>query len=300
VEIVFVGFAVLVVAAQLVVRWAQSRAGLSLEQSTRSLVARGRRLDASSIGEVPEASVVRVVGEVKRLDRWVVAPLSKRPCAHWRLEVSVLEYSPATRGTVWRALFERAEGLPFVLASPHGELCVDPALATVSVKRESLDHIKRGRGLPENLAELVESGGVSPGSLKGTKVCFRESIVAFGARVAVVGAGRMIARSTEGPTETGYRDSRPTWMCLSGTDDELLISDDRRLFHVRGKGGGIKVEALRDRAARAPQGSETAAWSAIDVDEFERRLAAKRRRWRLALVLLPLAGAAAIAGAILR
>lgn len=299
-EIVFVGFAVVVVAAQLVVRWAQNRGSLILERSARSLAARGRRLDASSIGEVPEASVVRVIGEVKRLERWVVAPLSKRPCAHWHLQVSVLEYSPATRGTVWRALFERTDGLPFVLASPHGELCVDPALATVSVKRECLDHIKRGRGLPGNLAELVESGGVSAGSLKGTKVWFKESIVGFGTRVAVVGAGRMIARSADVPFETGYRDPRPTWMCLSGTDDELLISDDRRLLHVRGNGGGIKVEPPRDRAVRAPESSETAAWSAMDVDEFERHLAARKRRWRLALVLFSLAGAAAISAATFR
>lgn len=121
------------VGARLAMSWGRMRGELDLQRPVRDLTKRGRRLDASSIAEVTEATVVRVVGEVKRLDRWVVAPISKRPCAHWHMKVSVMEYSPAERRTYWRTIVEQNEGLSFVLSSATGECMVDPSLATVHV-----------------------------------------------------------------------------------------------------------------------------------------------------------------------
>jgi hypothetical protein len=127
------------------------------------------------------------------------------------------------------------------------------------------------------LAELLESDGVSVSSLRRTKVRFEESIVSFGDKVAVVGAGRFVPRPRNEAADAGYRDTGPTWLCFSGTDDDLLIADDRKLLGPRGNGGGVKTEPLR-RGSREP--SPTDSWSAMDVDDFERALIGRqRRRW---------------------
>src|SRR5689334_1242506 len=117
-----------VVGTRLAVSWYRTRDESGGMLAARELTKRGRRLDASSIGEVPESTVVRVVGNVHRLDRWVVAPMSNRPCAHWHLKVSAMEYSPTARRTYWRTLFERTSSLPFVLRSIDAQCCVDSSL----------------------------------------------------------------------------------------------------------------------------------------------------------------------------
>jgi hypothetical protein len=284
---------IVIIGARLLMSWSRLRAELDLERPARQLARRGRRLDASAIDEVPESSVVRVIGEVKRLDRWVVAPITNRACAYWRLEVSVMEYSAAERRTYWRTLFDRTDGLPFVLTSERGDCCVDPSLATIAVKRARVTEIKSSRKLPAKFADLLESGGISSASLRWTKVRFEESIVPFGARIAVVGAGRMVARPANANVQTGYRDPRPTWLCLSGTDDDLLVSDDRKLLAPRGTGGGIKTEPPRGRDVHEP--SQTAAWGRLDVDEFERRIVSNRRWRRIALVAAAVVGSGAVA-----
>lgn len=288
--VVFGVMCVMFIGVRLVMSWSRLRGQLDLERPARQLARRGRRLDASSLDDVPESSVVRVVGEVKRLDRWVVAPMTNRACAYWRLEVSVLEYSAVERRTYWRTLFDRTDGLPFVLASERGECCVEPSSATVAVERARITEIVSSRKLSPKFADLLENGGVSVASLRWTKVRFQESIVPFGARVAVVGAGRMVARSSVDDMATGYRDRRPTWLCLSGTDDDLLVSDDRKLLAPRGTGGGIKTEPPRGRGTHEP--SQTDTWAALDVDEFESRITAKRRRRNIALVAAAILGTA--------
>lgn len=284
-EYVIVGLVwALVVGTRLAVSWYRMRDELGGVRSARQLMKRGRRLDTTPIGEVPEASVVRVVGDVQRLDRWAVAPMSKRACAHWHLKVSVMEYSPTARHTYWRTLFERTSGLQFVLGSGDVQCCVDPSLAVVDVKRARISEAKSSRRLSADMADLLESEGVSASSLPRTKVRFEESIVSFGDKVAVVGAGRLVPRPRNEAADAGYRDAGPTWICFSGTDDDLLIADDRKLLGPRGNGGGIKTEPPRGSGTREP--SQTDAWTAMDVDDFERALIAKQRRRWIALAAL--------------
>jgi hypothetical protein len=209
-EYVIVGLVwAVVVGTRLAVLWYRTRDEFGGLLSARELTKRGRRLDASPIGEVPESTVVRVVGNVQRLDRWVVAPMSKRPCAHWRLKVSAVEYSPTARRTYWRTLFERTSSIPFVLRSSDAHCCVDPSLAVVDVKRGRIEEVKSSRRLPADLAEFLENEGVGVSSLPRTKVRFEELIVSFGDKVAIVGAGRLLPRPRNEAIDVGYRDVGP-------------------------------------------------------------------------------------------
>jgi hypothetical protein len=189
-----------------------------------------------------------------------------------------MEYSPTARRTYWRTLFERTSSLPFVLRSSDADCCVDPSLAVADVKRARIEEVKSSRRLPADLAEFLENEGVGLSSLPRTKVRFEEAIVSFGDKVAIVGAGRLLPRPRNEAVDAGYRDVGPTWLCFSGTDDDLFITDDRKLLVPRGNGGGVKTEPPRSRATHEPSQTET--WSAMDVDEFERSLNTKQcRRW---------------------
>lgn len=280
----FVIVATVVVIGQVVIRWSEARAQAGLERPAMELAKQGRRLDASELGDVAEASLVRVLGEVKKLERWVVAPISKRPCAHWSLSISVMEYSPAARGVRWRVVARESDGLPFTLSSAKESCLVDPSLATVQVDRDGVEETVRGRALSSAHAECLERAGVPAESVMRTKVRFTENILGFGSRVAVVGCGRLAPRLDATNLEVDYRAARPTWLSFTGNDDELLISDDRRLLRPRGTGGGIKTEAVSSASLSSPSQSE--AWGAMDVDEFQRRLATRRTLWLRASILL--------------
>lgn len=276
-----------VVGVRIYASWSRRQGDFDAARAIDAIVKRGRRLDETPIREVGEACVMRVVGEVQRLDTWAVSPLTKKPCARWQLKVSVLEYSAAAGSTYWRTMFVRDGGVPFVLASSDGRCCVEPSLSTVDVTRAQTPRVESARRVSAGIAEILEGEGISPSSLAGTKVKVEEAIIAFGTRIAVVGAGRVVPRPLATAPDAGYRDEPPSWLCLSGTDDELLISDRRSLLVARGTGGGTRSEPLRGPAPRddvEPGASST--MGAMNVDEYESALTTRARRRRRAFLIV--------------
>lgn len=253
-----------------------------IEGPTRELARRARRMRATDIAELREGAVVRVVGDVQRLERWVVAPISKRACAYWSLEVSVRMVEPGRRG-YWQLVHAASAGEQFRLADASGACGVEPAAATAQLDGDEHREVVRGRALPASYVEYLEAAGVSVDAIGSAKVRFTERVLAFGETVAVAGAVRVVERPRGAARERGYRDEAATWSCIGDVDGDLLISDARSLRR-RGAGRGERGDA-RTWAVPVEDGERS---TAIDVDAFERELV-RGRAWRLG------AGTAAIA-----
>lgn len=209
------------------------RAVAHSEQHAQALAKRGRELHVTRIRDVLEGTVVRITGKVRLIDGWVVAPISRRACAYWRLRISLLEDSAARKGAVWRSVAERSGSCPFVLASGAEQCLVDPKLAAVQLKEGTRFSQYPGRWLPARHRAALAAAGISVERVQRAQVRFEESVLAFDAPSAIVGTGALVQRAPKG-AETPYREGLETWMQFDRSNGDLFISDDVRLFRRRG------------------------------------------------------------------
>ena len=228
--------------------FACSKRGSAEQQLVRRWAKRGRALDATPIVGCPEATVVRLIGAVGSHGKPMIAPLSKRPCVHWRLTIACLE-STGTR-TYWRDVFERVREDPFVLAEPGGTCLIDPALATMQIGGTSATVFRPDGRWPRAIADLVDSDRQLAHTIRNREIRISETIIACGDRIAVVGVGRYASNNTGDYRETAWR------LCVSGMDGPCLISNEPTLLQVK------RRSFVRRR-------------SLIRVGDFERRIASR-------------------------
>lgn len=244
------------------------------EKHARSLVKRGRSISSRPAADAPDATVVRITGEVRVHESALTAPISGSRCAYWR--VVIYEQRGAGVSQSWEHLAQHSEHTPFIVADPSGEVLVDPALATVSMRSRQSRIVSPREAVPQQVATLLVERGWSMDDLRRRDRPIRidETTVASGASVAVVGAGTSSARRGA-LDELDYRSTSPTWLVLSGRDSDLLISDDRALR--RRSRAGARNDAGEDWVRRV--GDAHAETSGEDVDVFEGRL-----RWRMRFI----------------
>jgi hypothetical protein len=255
----------------------------AFRRPARLAIRRARFVEGMPIAEIPESSVVRIKGAIAQLGSDLRGPLGGRPCAYWRVVVSVRRYSAfrtrfGGRYSYWQESLDHSETTPFVLADRSGECIVDPTLATVSVRKRTIRVIEKGQAMPSRLAALLAEHGMSIDELRNETWRFEETIAGVGATVVVVGAARRTDRSRQG--ERDYRASHATQITLDGRDVELLITDNRQLLR-RGPRADPTTLDPRERW-QGPSVAEPEQES-VPLDEYEQGLRAKRRRARIAV-----------------
>lgn len=141
--------------------------------------------DFRSIREVPDDWVGWVRGRLIG-DPSLVAPLSLRPCAYYKL---VVERQHPPPDPSERIAFQ-ARGQSFVIEDESGRALVDPDLALVEVDYDrQLEIDGRGR-LPQSVVELLRRLDVV-----GEAVIVKEGVLAIGEVVAV--HGRMVREADD-------------------------------------------------------------------------------------------------------
>ena len=136
--------------------------------------------DFRPIRDVPDDWTGWVRGRLTG-DAQLVAPLSQRPCAYYKLVVERINPQPEPPE---RIAFQ-ARGQSFVIEDESGRALVDPDLALVEVDYDrQLEIDGRGR-LPQSVVELLRRLDVV-----GEKVIVREGVLAIGEIIAV--HGRMV------------------------------------------------------------------------------------------------------------
>ena len=123
----------------------------------------------------------RLVGDAS-----LVAPLSQRPCAYYKLVVERVHPPPAP----WERIAFQARGQSFVIEDDSGRALVDPDLALVEVDYDRQVEIDNRARLPQSVAELLRRLDVV-----GENVVVREGVLAIGETVAV--HGRMVREADD-------------------------------------------------------------------------------------------------------
>ena len=185
-----------------------------------------RGVPARSISDVIEGELARVVGRVE-VDGPVLAPLSGRPCAYWRVVVERNE--GGGRNSTWRKLVDESDGVDFALLDETGKAWV----RTLHVSAVLDGDARGGSGFlqdptPELRAFLHERGHDTQGLFFNRTIRFREGVAEPGEVVAVVGVGRWERDpDEEARAGAGYRDAvTPKRLVVDAPEaGPLLLSD---------------------------------------------------------------------------
>jgi len=187
-----------------------------------------RELPLSPIGDTPEHQDVRVSGHLAyREDRApLVAPVSRRPCAAWRIVVR--ERRGSGRNKRWVTIVEESDSRDFVLEDESGRAIVEGTLVELALDFDS----KGGTGVfsgsnPFLRQFLHERGIATKGIVFDKALQFREGALEAGERVTVAGSGTW----ENDPTQRGqgYRDVGKLLRVGAMSDGNLLATDDPKM-----------------------------------------------------------------------
>jgi len=171
-----------------------------------------------AIADATEGAVVRIVGTAKLAEGALEAPLSRRPCLCWRVDVH--HYDPG--GPDWPArttrVIEECEATDFVVVDESGRALVRGGGAHVVVDAD--EHY--GDGAIENeattpeLEAFLDRWGQTVGD---RQLRYAEAIVAEGDQVQVVGRGSWEPDPDPAAAAGDYR-SKAMRLVVEGTEEE--------------------------------------------------------------------------------
>jgi hypothetical protein len=209
--LVALGLASLYAAASLVI---QHRS----QDERRRRALRGTR--SSTIAQLPEGEVVRVIGRAREHGARLRAPLTGRACLYY--VVRVYDLDPAA-GVV----AEEARGVPFRLEDATGSTLIDPEGAEVSLEFDYERQLGlRGQPTEEEEAFLYARRIPSHGLVFNRRLRFCEAVIELDEPIAVAGPAVRELDRARGADEA-YRGAPATRPALRGSPAyPLIISDD--------------------------------------------------------------------------
>lgn len=173
------------------------------------------------IGELPEGTLGRVIGEAQPLDGVLQSPLTGRRCLYYVARVE------GNRLGDWQTRFEERNGVPFLLTDDTGRAIIDPSSADAAL---TFDHDSRsdavGGPTPTEAAFLAKHGAKAKNWIFHEQLRYVEAVIQPGKRIAVLGSG-IREPDPQGTPAEGYRSAAPTLLRLTSSPRHpLMISDD--------------------------------------------------------------------------
>ncbi len=268
-------------------RWGSTGGVGVVQHQAHSLAKTARAIPLMSVADAGEATIVRLVGEVKEHDRSLVSPIGGARCVYW--EVVLCEHRGVGVSQSWEPISQQSEAISFVLADVSGHVLIDPSLAIMSLGGTETRIFNPGEMLPQGVATFLAASGWSIDDMRRRRspIRFDETMLAIGRRVAAVGAGCTVDRHGRN-RDLDYRAPPATWLLLDGRNAELLISDAKPLLRsatrVDASAAKLWPRSVGPGLLAAPGiGTGSGRWVGgpedVGPDEFEARL---RRRSHLA------------------
>jgi hypothetical protein len=181
-----------------------------------------RRMPTASLRNVRDGEIVRLVGKLGGVPELLVAPLTRRPCAHYQVTVEEEDRNGRSR-----EIFRETRLQDFQLVDPSGArsmVYTDHALFLVKPQAT----IHSGTLLPAPSKELEEFAAARGIQLRGVffrhALVFRETVLLEGTLIAVGGTARW--EPDPEPGSAGYRETPMRLVLVGGSSEPLIISDD--------------------------------------------------------------------------
>jgi hypothetical protein len=186
------------------------------ERRRRSL--RGTR--SSTIAQLPEGEIVRVIGRAREHGARLRAPLTGRPCVYYIVRVYSLDLSD-------ELIAEEAQGVLFRLEDATGSTPIDPEGAEVTLEFDYERQLGlRGQPTEEEEAFLYARRIPSHGFVFNHRLRFCEGVIELDEKIAVAGPAVRELERTRGAGEA-YRGVPAMRPALRGSPSyRLIISDD--------------------------------------------------------------------------
>jgi len=180
----------------------------------------------TSLAELPDGQLARVVGRTAQLDEVLEAPLTGRRCLYYQLTVAqpVLFLS--------ETLAHEERSVLFTLDDGTARAIIDPSQCILDGRDTSASYMPTDRE-----SALLTRLGIEPKLVtqryKGARhvrldrrFIYRESIIGVGETIAILGSG-VREPDPDAPPEAAYRGTQPTRLRMSGGRNQpMIISDD--------------------------------------------------------------------------
>ncbi len=199
---------------------------LGLWMRTLNLRRRLRKLPRTRIADLDENPLGKIIGTVAADGPVLEAPLTKRLCVYYALEIKKYEYKEES------TIVDDQRAVPFVLDDGSAHAHVDTETAQISA---TFDHAVRIVAGKETYAErrLLAEWGLPIDGRVSLAYYLREATIELDQQICIVGAGvrELTPSPRDGDGGVAYRDGTRTQLHLSGSERfPLVISDDPRVL----------------------------------------------------------------------
>ena len=185
-----------------------------------------RNAKALPIGQLPENTLGKVVGQAQSVGQQLVGPLTGRPCLYY---IAIVEQHVSTgRSSYWKQIIKEEMGVPFQIVDISGRAIVDPRGADVALTFDGAS--KSGTfndADPVQEAFLQRHGKTSKGWVFNKGLRYKEAMIEINETVAIMGSGIREPDPMMAPAQD-YRSGPPTLLRLTSSPKfPLVISDDQ-------------------------------------------------------------------------
>ena len=201
----------------------------------RRLKRRLQKLPISkTIAQTPENEDVRVSGVLAFVEGKpaLIAPLTKRPCAAWR--VIVEEQRSNGKSSSWHTVVNESDSTDFALVDESGRAIVDGTALSLALDfDEAHKQDMFNEGSPKLKEFLATRGVKTHGLLLKKSLRAREGALEEGEVVTVGGVGVFM---NDPSAQSGYRGTAKLLRISALSTGELIATDDRKVYRDQGQG----------------------------------------------------------------
>jgi hypothetical protein len=195
-----------------------------IKDPERRLKRKLREAPYRSIRHLPDQTWARFIGKADPIADPLIAPLTGRACAFWRVVVEEMHGRNS-----WKGVLAREMGKDFAIRDDSGTLLVRVAGAKLAVERDG--RFSSGfmhDATPELTRFLVENDQKPEGWIFNRTLRYYEAVIEPGETVAVAGVAHAEPDpDPDGQSVAGYRETAMRMVLQSGGPNApVLITDD--------------------------------------------------------------------------
>ena len=197
--------------------------------NTKNVIRRKlNKTKTTPISSCKENQYVKIIGKAEKLNKTLIAPISKTPCLYYQIIIETINNSNNSLGVFWETVFKDEQFVDFIIETKKGKAVLEVSMSR-NHKEVYLTKDKKFRSgifndAPKYIENYLASHGKSCEGLFGfnRSMRYREGIIEIGESIAILG----IANFKESNYKLDHYSSKDLF--ISGRPNQkLMITDDK-------------------------------------------------------------------------